>query len=460
MSNLGFHNLFDRVSHFHGVRTVRFFIEKNGELFSPDAFSPKKFDLFKGKGNTLKGFDALFFTLSFEMDYLNFLKMLKASSIPLIKNERREKSPLIIVGGIAVTSNPEPLWVFSDILFLGDMEGKIEKIMNLLFESGFQLSSSLIEQLGQLEGVLIENERIPKRSISTDLSVPSHSVILTRNTEFSNMFLLEIIRGCRNTCAFCMTRCAESPVRHFTSESIIDTVMNALSYTRRVGLIGPVLTDHPDLVKIVNRINRLHATVSFSSLRADDFSEEIAVLLRENNQRSITFAPETGTDSLRNRIGKKLSNNTLLEAVRCAFEFGIRKFRFYFMYGLPGEREEDIDGIIELVEKTLKLLKGTECSLHLSINPFIPKRGTPFAHTHLFHKEYYKEVQKRLSEDLKDKEKLSFRYESLRFLYTHAILSAGGRETGITLYRAFAGHSLTGFERHAGEVLIHGYKDE
>jgi radical SAM superfamily enzyme YgiQ (UPF0313 family) len=204
----------------------------------------------------------------------------------------------------------------------------------------------------------------------------------------------------------------------------------------------------------------MHATVSFSSLRADDFSEEIAVLLRENKQRSITFAPETGTDSLRNRIGKKLSNNTLLEAVRCACEFGIRKFRFYFMYGLPGEREEDIDGIIELVEKTLKLLQGTGCSLHLSINPFIPKRGTSFAHAHLFHKEYYKEVQKRLSEGFKDKEKISFRYESLRFLYTHAILSAGGRATGISLYRAFVGQSLTGFERHAGEVLIHGYNDE
>jgi radical SAM superfamily enzyme YgiQ (UPF0313 family) len=460
MSNLGFHNLFDRVSHFHGVRTVRFFIEKNTKLFSPDAFSPKKLDIFKGRGDNLKGFDALFFTLSFEMDYINLLKMLKASSIPLIKNERREKSPLIIVGGIAVTSNPEPLWVFSDILFLGDMEGKIEKIMSVLFESGFRLSSSLIEQLEQIEGVWMQNERIPKRSITTVLSVPSHSVILTRNTEFSNMFLLEIIRGCRNTCAFCMTRCAGSPVRNFTPGSIFDTVMPALSYTRRVGLIGPVLTDHPDLIKIVNRINGLDATVSFSSLRADDFSDEIAVLLGKNKQRSLTFAPETGTDSLRSRIGKNLSNHTILESVRRACEFGIRKFRFYFMYGLPGEREEDIDGIIELVRKTLKLFKGAGYSLHLSINPFIPKRGTSFAHAHLFHKDYYKEVQKRLSEGLKNKEKISFRYESLRFLYTHAILSTGGRETGVSLYRAFTGQSFADFERHAERVLVHGYKEE
>lgn len=457
MSNLGFHNLFDRVSAFHGVRVVRYFLEKNDGLYSPDAYIPQKRDMFTGRGQTLQGYDALFFTVSFELDYINILKMLSLSSIPLLNTERNGKFPFIIIGGIAVTANPEVLSVFSDIVFVGDMEENIEKILQILLESGFHKSIPLIKQLAGVDGVYIYSKKdaVLQRSITKDITRPSHSVVLTKNTEFSDMFLVEIIRGCRNTCSFCMIRCACSPVRSIRREHILLYINRALSCTKRIGLIGPALTDHSNLAEIVSEINELGCFVSFSSLRADDFNEETARLLSKNKQNTLTFAPEAGSNRLRNRIGKNLTNENLIDAVSIAIEYGIKKFRYYFMYGLPEETARDIRAITALVNKTAELFKKSGGSLHLSINPFIPKKGTPLENQYIYPVNYYMEMQKILNDELKNVKSVTVRFESLRYLYIHALLSIGDGNTGFSLYSAFIKQSLTDFGKYAGNILAH-----
>jgi radical SAM superfamily enzyme YgiQ (UPF0313 family) len=454
MSNLGFHNLFHRVSSFPGIRTARFFLERNGRLFSPDKHYSHKRDMFRGKEPSLQGFDGIFFTVSFELDYINVLRMLSLSFIPLLVEERGGSKPFILAGGITVSANPEVLSVFSDVVFVGDMEENIEKILSLILEEGFIPSRPLRDHLALMDGVFMDGLKDSgvRRAVRLTVESPAHTVVLTKNTEFAERFLVEITRGCRNSCTFCMARCIGSPVRMIPESSVLESVERALRHVKRVGLVGPVLTDHTRLTGIVHGINDMGLSVSFSSLRADCFPREVAELLKRNKQKTLTFAPETGKDGLRRKIGKDLTNAQLFEAVILALEYGIKHFRYYFMYGLPWESEEDITAIIELVKETLVLLGGSGCTLHLSINPFIPKKGTPLHALRLSPMTYYSRVQQFLMGEFKKMKNVTYRFESLRMFFTQALLSTGNRETGLLLYRTYTENNLQAFARFGESV--------
>jgi radical SAM superfamily enzyme YgiQ (UPF0313 family) len=295
--------------------------------------------------------------------------------------------------------------------------------------------------------------RSVQRALVEEISEPAHTAILTKNTEFSGMFLLEIGRGCRNFCRFCMARCLNSPVRIVQEEKVVNTARTALSHTGRVGFIAPVLTDHPGLIHMVRSINEMGLHVSFSSLRADDFTEGIAGLMRQNGQNSVTFAPETGSVELRRRMGKKLSDEELLKAVEIALSNGMRRIRFYFMYGLPGETESDIDAIPLFVRNTLRLFRGDKTSLLLSINPFVPKKETPLENTPLHPLSYYADVRDSLSESLGGLDQVMLRMESLRTLPLHYHLSVGDNRIGSLLGECIQNGSFRGFHTAASEIM-------
>jgi len=451
MSNLGFHNLFFRLSFFPGIRTARFFYHKREGLFCPEIFNPKKRELFPDGKPSLRHFDICFISVSYELDYLNILKMFASSCINPLSNQRQEKDPIIVVGGIAVTANPLVISPFADMVYMGDMEVGLEKILTIMIQSGFKKSKSLFTKLEQIEGVYIPEpgKEAPPRGIWTELSFPAHSAVITGKTIFSNMFLVELVRGCSNHCAFCMTRCVASPVRVFSRDKIMKVVKIASKKAVRVGLIAPVLQDHPDLVAIVKDINRMGLKVSFSSLRADMFSREIAELFISNEQKSLTFAPETGSDELRRKIGKALKNEQLFEAVALAVEKGVKQLRYYLMYGLPGEKKEDIGSTIELVKKTVSLLGSPDSSLYLSINPFVPKKSTPLANRGIFKGSYYSQIKHIITEGLKNYEKVHLKFESLRLFYIHFLLSTGDWKTGELLYTSFKSNSYRPLEEAA-----------
>lgn len=456
MSNLGLHNLFHRSASFHGVRAARFFFEKGGRLFSPEASIPQKRNMFGEQRASLRGFDILFFTVSFELDYINVIKMLSLSSIPPLVAKRGDRDPLVIAGGVSVTANPSLISPFVDIAFIGDMENGIEKILEVVLSHGVEKKRRILEELSSLEGVYVwgKNDRTAVRRITRDIHEPAQSVLLTQNTEFANMFLIEMVRGCKNRCGFCMTRCAAAPVRSIEKKSILRSIEKALPFTSRIGLIAPVLTDHKDLVEIVEEINRSGGIVSFSSLRAEEFHEGIARLLRANRQKSLTFAPETGSDVLRRSIRKELTNRALLEAVAMASAYGIKRFRYYIMYGLPGEKIDDIRAVASLARETVerfKQEKGT--SLHLSINPFIPKKGTSMECASIRPRTYYLEAQDLLRKELSGFKTVVLRFESLRFLDLHYYLSVGDRAVGMLLYDYFLRSSLKHFREHAQRRL-------
>jgi radical SAM superfamily enzyme YgiQ (UPF0313 family) len=458
MSNLGFHSLFDRSSSFPGVRVARFFLERNQRLFSPEALDPRRKDIFSSGYQTLKAFDALFFTVSFELDYINVVRMLILSDIAPLAKDRRMNPPFIVTGGVAVTANPFIMAAFSDLVFLGDMEENIEKMLRTLLNHRFIKDDFLLERMSEIDGAHIPemSRKPPKRSVAAVITRPAHSVVLTGHTEFSNMFLIEIVRGCRNSCMFCMTRCITGPVRAVEKDVIIETVKKALPFVNRTGLIGPVLTDHRCLSEIVAAINGLGFRVSFSSLRADDFNDTIAGLLRENGQKSLTLAPETGSYELRKRVGKNLTEEALLNAVSIALHNGIKEFRYYIMYGLPGEVQEDIIATSELIKRTIALFPKRGCGLRVSVNPFIPKKSTPLEDMNINPTHYYKNAQGTLEKELAGIRNLKMRFESTRMLYVHTLLSVGSNEDAVFLSRSLQLGSLKSFSKYAEGKLVHG----
>ena len=448
MSNLGFQNLFHRASLFHGLQVHRFFIERDGMLHSPD--------LPGEPGRVLGAYDALFFSLSFELDYIHMLSMLKASNIPMEREERVEGRPLIAAGGVAVTANPGILSSFADILYLGDMECGLEELITIMIESDFRCSVASLRAFAHINGAYVPAvhgmEPVSKATLPA-VGEPAHTVVLTGNTEFSNMFLIEIGRGCRNSCSFCMTRCVNRPLRSVDGRVVVEKAERVLAFTRRVGLIAPVLTDHRDLPGIVRQLNGMGMTVSFSSLRADDFNADIAMLLSDNGQKTVTFAPETGSEVLRRNIGKRLQDEALLDAVRTAMGYGIRRFRYYLMIGLPGETSHDIGAIVELVRKTVQLFSPHGAQLMLSINPFVPKMGTGMESARLYPMEYYETVRASLMQDFSGLEGVEYRFESFKKLYLHYYLSIGDDRIGRLLGQCIGEGSLRGFPAAAAGIM-------
>ncbi len=460
MSNLGFQSLFHRTASFHGIRPSRFFMEKNETLFSPDL------DRSAGDGRyTLADFDVILFTVSFELDYIQIVRMLSASNLSPLRIERAEKSPLVIAGGITVTANPLVLAPVADVICRGDMEVSIDSLFSALIEHSFRKGPSLFETLASLQGVFIPavSDSPPPAAQIEKIEEPAHTVIISRQTEFSNMFLIEIGRGCRNSCTFCMVR--TSPLRSVSVKAVLKTVASASgaegapgtpgthSNFSRVGLIAPVLTDHRDLASIVRGLNRMGMRVSFSSLRADDFTPETAALLQENGQTTVTFAPETGSSDLRKRIGKRLTDEALFDAVSLAQEYGVRRFRYYVMYGLPDEHEEDFDAIVNLVEKTLIILRPSGSGLHVSINPFIPKKKTPLEGFSIYPIDYYRKWKAFLKERLGAKERLSLRMEPLRHVQLQYYLSVGDEKIGGLLCRSVNENRMQAFVKSAERMV-------
>ena len=180
----------------------------------------------------------------------------------------------------------------------------------------------------------------------------------------------------------------------------------------------------------------------------------VAGLLVKNRQNTVTFAPETGSHSLRKKIGKNLTDEDLLKAVSLSVEHGIKNIRFYIMYGLPGEKIEDIKATADLVKRTAGLLNTPGGALHLSVNPFVPKKGTPFGDRKVHTEIYYEKMKEILTSELKGTNRVSLKYAPMSSFYTHSLLSIGTRETGLKLYNALINKSVKSFGRYAKEALL------
>jgi radical SAM superfamily enzyme YgiQ (UPF0313 family) len=337
----------------------------------------------------LRSFPIIAFSLAYELDYTNVLRILKTAGLQLLAKDRGDRDPLVIFGGVTTYYNPTPMAPFADAFLIGDAEAIIPSFANVVNQSRDEGLSKvqLLENLALLPGIYVPyvhglacpNIVIERQHISDLSDSPSFSVVVGSKGHL-NMFMVEVGRGCGRSCRFCVAGHVYRPVRMRSASEVLNIVEHHAFGSKRIGLVGAALSDFPQLGELVQKLVDRNYILGMSSLRVDSIDEQLLASLDASGVKSITLAPEAGTERLRGLIHKSINDGQIISAVQQIAQTNISAIKLYFMIGLPFEQEEDLQGIVTLVElinKTFRTGRGQR-RLKVSINSFIPKPGTPF----------------------------------------------------------------------------------
>ena len=376
MSNLGIQAIYRLLNRHERIVAERAFWEKENREKKWAAISLES-------QRPLADFAVLAFSVSYELDYLNIVPILKASGLPVYAADRDERHPVVIAGGPCLTANPTPLAPFFDGFCIGEAEPILPALLPVLREGIGDKREALRKALASLPGVYVPRySGTPvARQWTTDLDdFPVTSTVLTPDTELGNLYLIEVERGCQRGCRFCLVSTAFSPMRCRSLDKLIEQAAQGLKHRKRLGLVGPAVSDHPHLEELLVRLRRMGAELSVSSLRMDNLSDKVLGEIAQGGARTLTFAPEAGSERLRRVIKKGLSEDDILETIGRAAGSGIKRLKLYFMIGLPTETDEDIEEMIRLTLKGKAILDKRQSGTRLTLNiaPFVPKAGTPF----------------------------------------------------------------------------------
>ena len=413
---------------------------------------------------SLTEFDILGFSLSYELGATNILEMLDLAGIPLTRRERnvpQKNYPLIFAGGQTATSNPEPYAEFLDFVALGDGEELLPEI-GLVLEEGKAAGLSreaLLLDLAQIPGVYVPQfydaaadgsvhpnradvpERILRR-VATPL--PAYSIGLVPYIEtVHDRLVIEIRRGCTRGCRFCQPGMLTRPARDVEPAQVVETIANGMRATgyNEFSLLSLSCSDYLALpavgMEIKNRLKDENITLSLPSQRVDRFDENISNILGGTRQSGLTFAPEAGTQRMRDIINKGLTNEELLRGVKTAYEQGWDKIKLYFMIGLPGETDADILGIAETVRWLQRECRGKRwLNFNLTISNFTPKPHTPFQ-WHSVSTTEFKRKQSLLRYELKTIRGLKTNFTDVRISAMEDFVGRGDRRLSGVVRRAW-----------------------
>ena len=310
--------------------------------------------------------------------------ILKAGGIPLFAADRDESHPLVIAGGPCVTANPMPLAPFFDCLCIGEAEPILPGMLPVLFEGIGGPRDDLAQSAGIaarcLRSSLPPEKTVTRQWVKNLDDFPVTSVVLTPDTELGDLFLIEAERGCQHGCRFCLVNTAFAPMRFRAADRIIKQAWEGLHHRRRIGLVGPAVTDHPQINELLQGLLKLNAEISISSLRIDTLSDEILGALDKGKAQTITIAPEAGSQRLREVINKGISEDDILKAVDRIAGNRFTQLKLYFIIGLPAETDNDIEDIVRLTLAIKDRIEKRQSNMRIILNvaPFVPKAGTPF----------------------------------------------------------------------------------
>lgn len=378
----------------------------------------------------------LAFTCAYELDYLNLGPLLEAGGIPPLREERGPAGPLLIAGGPAVTQNPAPLAAIFDLLFIGEVEPvwpRLREALALVLDS----KQAALEAAAEVPGVYCPSrprrEPVVRQVLHGLDAWPTASLVVTPEAELADLFLVEVGRGCPRGCLFCLTRQIYRPFRPRSLDSLLSTLRPGLSVTSRVGLVGAALSDHPHLLALCAALQAAGVQISTSSLRVDAVAPELIGVLAKAGARTLTLAPETGSEALRRKIGKPIAHRQILAVAQAAQEAGLAALKLYFMVALPEETEEDRRAIGELVAAIRQA--APRLRLEVSLGPLVPKPHTPWENLEM---PPLAEVRRRCAQVRRDLERqgLAVSVGSAREALLQAALSRGGPELGPVLVEA------------------------
>jgi len=407
----------------------------------------------------LRDFHILAFSLSYENDYPNVLRMLELSQIPLLAEERRAQDPLVIAGGSAVSINPEVMAPFFDCILIGEAEELVDEFIDALKKSWGKTREEILKSLSEVEGTYVprfyelvlnpdgtlkeivpRSEDVPrriKRRVYKGAPLLVSSPIRSPEGEFGESLIIEVARGCPYHCRFCVVRSLYHPFRPYPSDVLENQIMEGVKLCGRVSFLGAALGNHPDFLRLCQKVVQLGGRFTLSSLRADQVDGTLAKLLFVSKQRTVTFAPEVGREEKRFKIGKNLLNSDLLKAVEILSQEGLTNLKLYFMIGLPKEEEEDLKALINLVKEIShtqkRILRGSKGKITVSISPFVPKPWTPFQWYSFEEIASLKSKIKYVKKSLE----VQVNYDLPKWAYFEALFSLGDRRIGLELYRGW-----------------------
>ena len=454
MSSLGFQTVYRLFNDIEEVVCERVFLPPKQELQAQLASGSPLLTL--ESQTPVRDFDVLAFSVSFEWDYTNIVSMLRLAGMAPRAADRDARDPLVVIGGAVTFVNPEPLALFADAIAAGEGESLIPDLAAVLGEGGSR--QDLLGRLAARRGFYIPSlyeveyaddgtiaafaaragsgapPTVRKAAIKTTERVdPPATSIFTPDTEFGSRFLIEVVRGCANLCRFCWAGYNYLPVRAFAADRILELAAAARKHSGRAGLVSIALCDHPEIERILRSLIDMGYAVSPASLRLDDLTTPIVRMLRESGERSITIAPETGTDRLRRVINKTVTNEEILTAADVIFGNGIENLKLYYMIGLPTETDEDLVGIRDLTMQMRDIMMryartaGRIGRIVGSVNPLIPKPGTAYQWLPMEDPAVTDRKAKRLRQLLAGIDNVYFSIKSERHSYYQALLSLGDR---------------------------------
>ena len=413
MSNLGFQTIYAHLNALPGVVCERVFLpdpedvdelERTGTVpFSMESLRP------------LSDFALVGFSVTYEGDYINVVRLLKAAGIPARSADRGPGDPVVMMGGVCAFSNPEPMAPFMDVIAVGEGEELVEEIVTAYRESHAadegDARARFLEALRPLAGIYLPGDYdvryggdgtvaavrplapgappvVIKRRLRNVDRFETISTIKSPKAEYGHMQLLEVGKGCGRGCRFCLEGQVYRPVRHRSLDSLRESVeriaREAPPGSRRVGLVGACVSDYPWIGDLMRLLEDNGLEVSISSLRADSLTEDLVASLARGGHRTLTMAPEAGTERLRGVVRKAITDEQLLAACDLVRRYGIPNLKCYFMIGLPTETAEDVEAIPDLAARLIERLQvlGPDGrpfgKLTLSISSFVPKPWTPF----------------------------------------------------------------------------------
>lgn len=470
MSNLGMHILYQQINSRLETACERVFLPEKQELKEYERTNTPIMSL--ESQTPLFDFPLIGFAVSFEMDYFNLLKILTLGKVKVLAAERTDKDPIVIAGGPCATFNPEPLSPFVDAFIIGEGEETIQRFLDVYYTAlgARKNREEILLQLAKVPGVyvprfyqhtykadgtisaIIPTAEVPQkieRQWVKDLDAyDAHTIIVTDDTEF-NLFLVEIARGCGRHCRFCMAGYCFRQPRNRSLDKVLEMVALAKKHNKKVGLMGAAISDYPQINELCHTILSMDLPMSVASFRADSVTQELVDSLAQSGLKTLTMAPEAGSEKIRRVINKGIEKEHLLKSIDFGIQAGIKNFRLYIMIGLPFEEEEDIEAIVTMTNELKDYMEklGNKGILTLSVNPFIPKPLTPFQWLPMADMKKVEHSLKYLKTAFKQRKNVDVLVESPKEAYVQGILSRGDRRIGEVLYAAHQSGGSKAFKK-------------